>query len=101
MPGLEEELWYRGIFLYFLNESFGKHWTVFGAKMGWGALVTTLLFGLSHGLSLEKDMAINFDLASVISTGIIGFVFVWAREKCGSIVPGILGHNLFNFVQQF
>ncbi len=101
MPGLEEELWFRGILLYYLNRSFGKSWTFFGAKMGWGVIIITVLFGLAHGLGFDKNYNLQFDLGTTIATAIIGFIYAWSRERSGSIIPGILGHNLFNFVQQF
>jgi uncharacterized protein len=69
--------------------------------MGWGSIILTLLFGLSHGLDLDKNLSIQFDLGTTLGTGLFGFALAWARERCGSIWPGILGHNLTNFVQQF
>jgi uncharacterized protein len=101
MPGISEELFFRGIFLGFLNNSFGKPWTVFGAKMGWGVVITTLLFGLGHGLFVEKDFHIVFNILSIIGTGIIGFILAWSKERCGSIFPAIFGHNLFNSTASF
>ncbi len=101
MPGLDEEIWYRGIFLYLLNQAFGKQWVVLGAEMGWGAFITTLLFGLVHGVNFNKEVMLEFNAVNFISTSIIGFILTWARERCGSISPGILAHNLFNFVQRF
>jgi hypothetical protein len=101
LPGLDEELWFRGIMLYLLNQAFGKQWIIFGAKMGWGAFITILLFGLVHGLSLNKQMIIDFNAGSFIATSIVGFILTWGKEKCGSILPGIIAHNTFNFVQMF
>jgi uncharacterized protein len=37
MPGFEEELWFRGIYLGLLNNSFGKHWGSFWSKNRMGS----------------------------------------------------------------
>src|SRR5690606_41212166 len=50
MPGLDEELFYRGVLLLMLNEAFGRPLRVLGAPMGWGALLTCLAFGLVQAL---------------------------------------------------
>ncbi|MEM6948094.1 MAG: CPBP family intramembrane glutamate endopeptidase, partial [Pseudomonadota bacterium] len=51
MPGLDEELLYRGVLLLMLNEALRSRVTVLGARMGWAALITSILFGAVNGVA--------------------------------------------------
>ena len=95
MPGLEEELFYRGVLLLCLNEAFLGRRRILGADMGWGALLTSLLFSLIHGLGYD-DGAVEWDLISFLTTFVSGLILVWIRERTGSVVAPILGHNAGN-----
>jgi uncharacterized protein len=101
MPGIAEELIYRGVLLGLLNYSFGKNWTLFGAKIGWGSIITSVLFGLIHGLSFTDDLGIIFNWQLVLLIGVTGFIFAWTKERSGSLIPGILGHNITNLIISF
>ncbi len=101
MPGIAEELVYRGILLALLNDWFGRPWKLGGAAMGWGSVITSLLFGLAHGILIGKGFSLHVDLVTAIFTGLLGFLMAWARERSGSLVPAILGHNLINFSSSF
>lgn len=94
VPGLHEELVYRGILLVLIDRAFATRWTLWGAQVGWGLVVTTLLFGLIHGLQFDGGLV--FIPPSIIATGIVGFVLCWVRYRSGSIWPCVLLHNAFN-----
>jgi membrane protease YdiL (CAAX protease family) len=96
MPGLSEELIFRGILLALLNKTYGTPWKLWGANLGWGAIITTLLFGLVHGLSISPSYEFQFNLGAILATGAAGFFFVWSKERSKSLLPGILAHNLSN-----
>lgn len=96
MPGLDEEIFYRGIGLALLNRAFGKNQNLFGAKIGWGLIIISLLFGLSHGVDLTEQMRLKIDLFSVFLTAFSGFLLGWLRERSGSLVLPIAAHNLGN-----
>ena len=98
MPGLEEELWYRGIFLVLLNGAFGRPRTVAGARVGWGIVLQALLFGLVHGLVIGKDGGVIINLAAVTVTGGFGLLLGWLRARSGSLVPCVVLHNLANML---
>ncbi len=98
MPGLAEELTFRGIFLTLLNRSLGKNWNLFGAKIGWGFIITTVLFGAIHGISIDPNLELHFNAIPILITGFFGAIFCWMREKTGSIYPSVVAHNLFNVV---
>lgn len=101
MPGITEELLYRGIILGIINLYTVKRWRIFGAEMGWGAFISSVLFGLAHGLLFDKNLNIYFDPVAFLFTGLLGFVFAWSKEKSGSIFPAIIGHNLINLLGSF
>ncbi len=97
MPGLDEELFYRGVLLLLLNEAFGRPLSVLGAPMGWGALVSSVAFGLTHALGYA-DGGFTFDAAAMALTGAPALLLVWLREKTGSLLLPILLHNFGNSV---
>ncbi len=48
MPSIDEELFYRGVLLLMMNEAFTRRVTILGAPIGYGGLLTSLLFGLAQ-----------------------------------------------------
>lgn len=100
MPGLDEELFMRGLMLLLFHQAFGKSMTIGGAKTGWGLWLTTVLFGLLHGVAWV-DGALQIEAAAIVLTGLTGFVAGWIRERTGSLVGPVLFHNIFNVAQSF
>jgi membrane protease YdiL (CAAX protease family) len=97
MPGLDEELFYRGVLLLMLNEAFGRPVRVLGASMGWGALVSSVGFGLTHALGYS-DGGFTFDPLLMGATGAPALLLVWLREKTGSLLAPVLLHNFGNSI---
>ncbi len=97
LPGLNEELVYRGLLLGALNRVFGKDWTLWGANLGWGAVLTSLLFGLLHGFWIDRNLSPHLDPMAVAVPGMLGFVDAWLRERTGSLVMPILAHGVADF----
>ncbi len=100
MPGLDEELFLRGLLLLLFHQAFGRGLTVAGAETGWGLWLTTLLFGLLHGVTVQGD-EISINVAAIVLTGFVGFVAGWMRERTGSLVAPVVFHNAFNVAQSF
>jgi membrane protease YdiL (CAAX protease family) len=98
MPGLDEEIFFRGVGLTLLNRAFGKNQDLFGAKIGWGLIIISLLFGLIHGVHLSDELRLKVDIFSVSLTAFSGFLLGWLRERSGSLVLPIAAHNLGNTV---
>lgn len=94
MPGFDEEPFYRGVLLLALNEAFRGRISVLGAPIGWGGVVTAVLFGVIHALSWEGGVA--FSTEAMLWTGVPGIVLLWLRERTGSLVLPIVAHNLAN-----
>mgnify|MGYP002348358994 CR=1 FL=1 len=97
MPGLDEEIFYRGVLLLMLNEAFGRPVRVLGAPMGWGAVLSSLAFGLTHALGYA-DGAFTFEPLLMASTGVSALLLVWLREKTGSVLLPVLLHNYGNAI---
>lgn len=95
MPGLDEEPFYRGLLLLAMNEAFSRKLNVLGAPIGYGGLLTTVLFGLAHGLGVSND-GLSFDLMTFLMTGVPALLLLWMRERTGSLVLPIIGHNIAN-----
>jgi membrane protease YdiL (CAAX protease family) len=95
MPGLDEEVFYRGVLLLAMNEAFRTRWRIFGTPIGIGGLLTSIAFGLAHALSFENG-GYAFDLMTFFVTGIPSLLLLWMRERTGSILLPIIGHNFAN-----
>ena len=94
--GFGEEILYRGYILTRLNKAFGCPNQFFGVSWGWGAVISAVLFGLSHVLNGWNILTGEFTPFWWwgLWTFIGAFVFTYIREKSGSIVPGAIVHGL-------
>lgn len=97
MPGLAEELVYRGCLLGLLDRLFLGRLRMFAAPLGWGALVTALLFGLLHGLWLDSFLSLHIDWIALRNAVVSGLVFAWLRARTGSLVMPVVAHGLQDF----
>ena len=95
MPGLDEEVFYRGVLLLAMNEAFRARILVFGAAIGYGGLLTSVLFGLAHALSFQSGVY-EFDSAMFLVTALPSLLLLWLRERTGSVLLPIVAHNIAN-----
>lgn len=58
------------------------------------------IFGLLHGVTVE-NIAVQISFGAIVSTGFVGFILTWMRERTGSLVIPMLFHNVFNVAQAF
>lgn len=98
MPGLDEELFFRGLVLALLKEVFPKKWIVLGAPMGWPVAVITLLFTWLHVLHVGPDLRPHAETAILPMVSLLGFGFLvaWIRERTGSVWWAVFAHNVAN-----
>ena len=101
MPGLDEELFFRGLFLAVLGAAVPSGGVnLFGARITVAGLLVTLLFGLGHGVGIEDGKPfVSWIFIAV--TAWFGFGLLWVRERTGSVLLPLLGHNLINFSGSF
>lgn len=93
MPGLAEELVFRGVFQSLLNRVFGRPWRLLGAQVGWGYVLTTLLFTVAHGVFVNRSLHPQFSAFSMLPGLYAGLVLGWMRERGESLWPCVLLHN--------
>jgi len=102
MPGLAEELVFRGVYQSLLNRAFGKPWRLAGAEFGWGLIITAILFAGSNGLvAVDPQLHARIVLHAAIAPFMLSLVSGWIRERTDSIWPSVFGHNLSNIVIPF
>jgi uncharacterized protein len=94
MPGLAEEIAYRGIAPALLLGLLRGQSS--GDDMPWSViLVTAMLFGIWHGLQYSAGR-FTFEPLAALSPLCGGIAGGWLRFKTGSLLFPILGHGLAN-----
>jgi membrane protease YdiL (CAAX protease family) len=102
MPGLAEELVFRGVYQSLLNRVFGKPWRLANAEFGWGLIITAILFTGSNGLvAVDSQLHARIVLHAAIAPFMMSLVSGWVRERTDSVWPSVFGHNLSNIVIPF
>lgn len=76
MPGVFEEIAFRGVLQ-------GRMTHLFGLRAG--ILYTAVAFTFAHGASLASILHFS-----------IGLYLGWLRHRCGSLIPGMVLHALYN-----
>lgn len=97
MPGLAEEAFYRGVLLYALDRAFTGRLRFLGVDWGWGAVLSSALFGMAHAFGYA-DGAFSFDPLVMALTGLPALVGVWLRLRTGSLLLPIATHNFGNAI---
>jgi hypothetical protein len=95
LPGIEEELMYRGLLLALLAAALG------GTRkaLGWAAVLATMVFALAHGI-FPKGAAIGVDPFMIGYTALAGLVLAGMRLKSGSLLFPAIGHNLIGLAMR-
>lgn len=92
IPNLTEELLWRGALLAVLDRLCGTPRTVLGAELGWGVVVSAVVFGLGHGVVLGEDWSWSLRLGGGVFAGVMGLALGWIRARTGSVWPAFLLH---------
>jgi membrane protease YdiL (CAAX protease family) len=99
IPGIDEEIAYRGIMLGLLSTLLIDKFRIFNLYIQSPAIwIIGILFGLIHALKLNIDWSFNFNTIYFIKTFIFGVVWSWMTLKTKSILLPMLSHNLSNFI---
>ena len=99
-PGITEELVFRGVLLALLDRAFAGRVRVLRADLGWGTVVSSVVFGLCHGLRVGADFDVTVRLMPMLIPTVGGFVLAWCRARSGSLLLPILVHGGMNEVAQ-
>ena len=98
MPGLAEELSIRGVQFAIFDRILIFRFRLIGAEIGYGAIATSIWFGLGHAISLDAAPDWQSGLAAFATTGAIGFLLAWFRARTGSLVVPVVVHNITNLI---
>lgn len=93
MPGIDEEIVFRGILLGLMCSSLRCGRSI---ALSPAIVINTILFGLVHAWNYQNG-ALDFNWSSFIATGIVGYALTYITLKTRSILLAILTHNLCNF----
>jgi membrane protease YdiL (CAAX protease family) len=96
VPGLDEELIFRGILLPLFNQAMPPRWRFAGAEVGWGLIAVTILFGAIHGVHVDRELTIAFDLTWGTTTMLPGALYAYLVSRTGSLLFPVLCHNVGN-----
>ena len=92
MPGIAEELVYRGVFIALLHRALPS---AEGVARWWPVVITAVAFGLWHGLSVN-DGRVAFDGLSASFPLVGGLAYGRLRERTESVLLPLFAHNLGN-----
>ena len=102
LPGITEELVYRGILLWILSKAFNPSKRIKGVLFGWGVIIVTFLFAMIHGVVLTESMDLRVDYVTItylflitsLSLGIL-------RKLSGNLILPTVAHNVINLMNFF
>ena len=84
-----EEFFFRGYIQTRLNEAFGRPYSLFNVNYGAGLILTAVIFGLFHPLTVTNENPWAWALWT--ATG--GLIFGFLREKSGAVLTPALVHG--------
>jgi membrane protease YdiL (CAAX protease family) len=87
MVGFVEEAFFRGLMLNALK----------GRGLWRAAIVTSILFGLTHAMNVIAGKSVAEDVAQIFYAMAIGFAYAALVLKKGVIWPLVLAHFLIDF----
>jgi membrane protease YdiL (CAAX protease family) len=95
MPGIDKELLDRGIMLALFERAFGQSPMSCRLRFGYAALITSLAFGLPHGISVV-DGQYQFSFLLFSTTAVWAAVVALVRTRSGSLLWPIVYHGVWN-----
>lgn len=98
IPGLEEELIFRGLLWVLVAQALPGSTRLSGVEVGWNFLIVTLIFATFHGVTFDANLNFVFDPLYIILAGIGGIYFGLIRNYSGSLIPAIIFHNCFHLM---
>ncbi|MFD2825065.1 CPBP family intramembrane glutamic endopeptidase [Leeuwenhoekiella polynyae] len=99
LPGLTEEIVYRGILLWLLSKAFVPTKQVKGIFFGWGFIIVTFLFAMIHGVVLTEAMEFKVDSITIVYITLITSLSLGILRKfTGNLILPTVGHNMVNLM---
>ncbi|AJA70591.1 MULTISPECIES: CPBP family intramembrane glutamic endopeptidase [Myroides] len=94
MPGIDEEIMFRGVLMGLLLSSLRMKVRYLGNPSN---LIIAVLFGFVHAFTLSEEYIVSFDTVYFIQTAFAGYIYGWIAIKSRSVLFPILAHNGSNF----
>ncbi|MFI7024004.1 lysostaphin resistance A-like protein [Micromonospora sp. NPDC049900] len=92
IPNLTEELIWRAAMIAVLDRAFGTPWMLLGAPVGWGIVLTSVVFGAGHGILVDLDGVWGVNIAGGLFATVMGLALGWIWARTGSVWPAFLLH---------
>jgi membrane protease YdiL (CAAX protease family) len=97
IPGITEEIVFRGILLWILSKAFVPSIRFKGVLFGWGFIIITFLFAMIHGVGLTENLELKLDIVTILYLFLITSLSVSILRKfSGNLILPVLGHNVVN-----
>lgn len=91
-----EELWFRGVLWALVAAAVPGAVRIGRVRASGALIVTSVIFGLVHGVVVHPDEGLALDVVYVLASGVAGVVLGWLREQAGSIWPPVVLHTIIN-----
>ncbi|CAM4118909.1 CPBP family intramembrane glutamic endopeptidase [Gillisia limnaea] len=102
LPGITEEIVFRGILLWILSKAFVPSKKVKGVLFGWGFIIVTFLFAMAHGVVLTETMEFKVDIITIVYLTLITSLSLGILRKfSGNLILPTLSHNIINLMNFF
>ncbi len=88
-----EEFFFRGYMQPTLESLFKKKWRIFGVELGWGWIITCVIFAISHSFVRYQWWHFSIFFPALL--------FGWLRAKTGSITAPVLFHATSNILSDW
>lgn len=95
LPGIDEELAYRGLMLAVFNVAFLRPWKFARTSIGPALFITSIMFGVAHGVTVG-DSGLSVNAFNLFRTTFGGLLYGFIMESCGTLIAPILAHNVSN-----
>ncbi len=90
---LPEEFYFRGYMQSTLNRVFAPKWRIFGVPLGWGWIITCVVFAFAHSFVRFQWWHFSIFFPALL--------FGWLKEKTGSITAPVFFHALANIASDW
>ncbi len=95
LPGIEEELMYRGLEVSLLSAALGGT----AKAIGWAAVMATMVFALAHGIFPSGgQIGVNVFMIGYVAAA--GTILMAMRLRSGSLLLPAAGHNLIGLAMR-
>ena len=100
MPGISEEIYYRGIMLLILDKAIVQKWKFAKVNWSWGAIIMVAMFYFTHVVHVDADWNTVIVWGNFLP-GVYGLLWMYIRLATGSLVLPVLLHGYVNVVGYF